>query len=323
MALDLSQPADPVDPVARLVGSARVLVVLPTQGRRMLELERAIESVLSQRDEPVDVVLIVRRDAAAARDLAGRLGVPTVDDPGRGLAAAVNAGLRSASADHRYVGWLGEDDVLMPGAVATAAGALDADPGAVLAFGDCQYLSTDGEYLFTPHAGPWAQRLLAVGFDQPVLPAMLFRLDAVTAVGSLDENLTHAMDLDLLLRLRRRGRFAATGRTLAAFRWQARTVTAADRVAATAEARQVRGRHLPAALRPLAAASLPAASLLGRVIAYPVGRKVAPRAQRSAQWPAAGTSAARTEATDAEATDAEATGTEATGTEATGTEADS
>ena len=296
MSLDLSRSADASEPAATGTsaswGSARVLVVIPLPDGGAATLERALRSVGDQRDEPVDVVVVgpAGSEDGEVGEVARRHAARVLARPGRGAAAAVNAGLRAASSAHRYGTWLGVDDVLLPGAVRTAAAALDADPRAVLAFGDCRHESADGEYLFTPHTGARLRRLLGIGADPPVAAAMLFRLDAVTTVGGLDEDLRYAIDLDLVLRLRRLGRFAPTGRTLAAFRCgqleggagvvgggaggstATATVTA---TAAVAESRAVLARHLPEPLRPLTS---------WRAAARLTGRRALPGAVRAASW---------------------------------------
>jgi hypothetical protein len=53
------------------------------------------------------------------------------------------------------------------------------------------------------------------------------------------------MDLDLFLRLRRRGRLIAVPRTLASFRWHPDSTTVRSEEASAEEADQVRMRYMP------------------------------------------------------------------------------
>jgi len=301
MSLDPSQPAEPAEPAAKGTadgwGTARVLVVVPVPGDGASTPGRALASLQAQRDERPDVVVVApacRADVATVVERhAARLVVLVDEDAGVGVAAAVNAGLRAASSMHRYVTWLGPDDVLLPGALRTAAAALDADPGAVLAFGDCRHESADGDYLFTPHTRVRVRHLLGVGAEPPAPAATLFRLAAIGEVGGLDEGLRYALDLDLLLRLRRLGRFAATGRTLAAFRCPDPGVVIGRGAAAVAETRAVLARHTSEALRPLAAAWRGPVRL--------TGRRPLPRVQRAVPWlePATGGATAQAAAAGA------------------------
>jgi GT2 family glycosyltransferase len=84
------------------------------------------------------------------------------------------------------------------------------------------------------------------------LPGILYRHSAIQKAGDFDESLKYAMDLDMLLRLRKLGNFVCTGKTLAAFRWHTTSTTVANRQASLDEAARIKSRYLPKALRPLA-----------------------------------------------------------------------
>jgi hypothetical protein len=71
-------------------------------------------------------------------------------------------------------------------------------------------------------------------------------------VGRLDESLQFAMDLDLLLRLRRRGRLVALNRRVSSFRWHQNSLTVSDRPTSLTESEQVKRRYLKGALLRLA-----------------------------------------------------------------------
>ena len=179
--------------------SAPVLLVVPTLGRRLDFLQQTLDSIAAQ-DVAADVVLVTPRDATAARDLAAERGARVVDDPGS-LPAAVNVGVATAGPDHRYVNWIGDDDLLAPGSLASTTRALSADPGRVVAYGACAYIDDQGRHLWTSQAGRWAQRILPWGPDLIPQPGMLVRLDAWQAVGGVDASLRFAFDLDLLLKV--------------------------------------------------------------------------------------------------------------------------
>ena len=233
---------------------ARVLLVIPTLGRRIGTLNQTLLSVSTQRANgtvAADLVVVTPPAAVEARRLAAKVGARIVDDPG-GLGAAINAGLACASATHEYGNWLSDDDLLTPGSLETTIAALDAAPTAAGAFGHCDYIDELGARLFTGRAGRLAPWLMRWGPNLVPQPGALFRLDAVRAVGGVDPSLSYAMDLDLLLRLRKRGRLVDTQRTVAAFRWHDESTTVANRSLSLAEAEQVKRRHLPPALRPVA-----------------------------------------------------------------------
>jgi O-antigen/teichoic acid export membrane protein/GT2 family glycosyltransferase len=247
---DCVEPSPGVDerPAA---APSRVLIVVPTLGQRPELLSLTLQSLADQTDEPADVVVVVPAGATEARAVAAATGAAILDDPGS-MSAAINLGFASATAAHVYVNWIGDDDLLTRGALGTAARALDATPGAVVAFGYCDYIDDVGRVLFTSRAGRLAPWLMSWGPDLVPQPGCLFRRDAVEAVGGVDSSLRYAMDLDLLLRLRRRGRFVNTHSTLSSFRWHASSTTVANRTPSLDEAELVKRRYLPAGIRRVA-----------------------------------------------------------------------
>lgn len=253
-----------------------VAVILPTLGDRLDTLRETLASVEAQRaDLPLSLVVVLPASAREARSLAERAGARIVLDPGRGISHAINLGV-AAAVDERYYAWIGDDDLFRPGGLATLLGLLRDDPRAVLAYGGCDYIDVDGRPLFTNRAGRLARWLLPWGPDLIPHPGSLIRLEAIRAVGGFDETLRFTMDLDLFLRLRSHGRFASTRRSVSAFRWHPDSMTVSDRRASTAEAEQVKRRHLPAALRPLS----PAWELPVRLAAARAARSVSRRASR-------------------------------------------
>ena len=151
-----------------------------------------------------------------------------------------------------YGNWIGDDDLLTPGSLVTAAAALDDNPTATVAFGYCDYIDGEGRRLFTSRAGRLAPWLMTWGPDLVPQPGALFRLEAVREVGMIDSSLSYAMDLDLLLRLRRVGGFVNTRTVLSAFRWHASSTTVANRTPSLDEAELVKRRYLSPWLRALA-----------------------------------------------------------------------
>jgi GT2 family glycosyltransferase len=228
----------------------RSLVVVPTLGRRLEYLAETLESILVQ-DAPHDLVVVAPVAAEEARALATSQGARLVDDPG-GLSAAVNAGIATAGPDHMYANWIGDDDRLAPGALALAAGLLSEHDGVSLVYGHCQYIDPSGRPLWTSRAGRWADLALPWGPNLIPQPGMLFRTTDFRAVGGLDESLQYAMDLDLLLRLRRRGRLVDLGVPVSSFRWHPDSLTVSSRRASLLESEAVKRRYLPPAARRVA-----------------------------------------------------------------------
>jgi GT2 family glycosyltransferase len=251
----------------------RTLLVVPTLGRRPEYLTQTLASVRAQ-DVPVDVVVVCPPDAGEARRAAVTHGATVLDDPG-GMSAAVNVGLGAAREHHVYGNWIGDDDLLSPGSLAATTAALDRDPGAVVAYGACTYIDQAGRELWTSRAGRVAAWLLPWGPDLVPQPGMLFRLADFHAAGGLDESLQFAMDLDLLLRLRRRGRFVALRQPVSSFRWHAQSLTVSDRSTSLAESERVKRRYLAPPLRALAPAWEAPVRLATRIAARRLGERAA------------------------------------------------
>jgi glycosyltransferase involved in cell wall biosynthesis len=228
-----------------------VLAVVPTLGERVDTLGPALASICSQQGVTTTLVVVVPPEATDARRIATEHGAVIVDDPRRGLSAAVNAGI-AAAGNEAYFSWIGDDDELHTDGLRTLVDMLEGDTGAVVAFGACDYMDDTGQVFAVSRAGRWARRMLAWGPDLIPQPASLTRLTAIRAVGPYDETLRFVMDLDMFLRLRRLGRFVSTQQRVAKYRWHPDALTVANRDVSITEGDSVRRRHLPAPVRPLA-----------------------------------------------------------------------
>ncbi len=233
---------DPVtsDPQPPATGSeappARILIAVPTLGRRVDYLRRTLASIRSQSPSP-DIVVVAPAAAREAQALALEVGARVLDDPG-GLSAAINLGIATANDHHEYVNWLGDDDTLTKGSLAAVTERLDLHQGASAAYGQCLYVDGDDNPLWVSQAGRAAPWILPWGPNLVPQPGLLVRREAWQSVGGLDESLRYTMDLDLLLKLKRWGPLVAVPRIVSTFRWHVESLTVAER---TAVAGRVRG----------------------------------------------------------------------------------
>ena len=231
------------------MSSPALLVVLPTLGDRLEFLESTLRSCRDLAAEvSTTVAMVVPARATEARALGARYGATLVDDPGSGMADAVNAGLAVRTSEDFYV-WVGDDDELVPAGVLALMRALDERDSAVVAHGHCDYIDNSGLTIGRSSAGGLATALLAWGPNLIPHPGTVVRLDALGAVGGFDSTLSYALDLDIFLKLRKRGDFITVPTVSARFRWHADSATVADRSASAREAIAVKNRHLPVALR--------------------------------------------------------------------------
>lgn len=231
--------------------SERLLMVVPTLGERPDYLRQTLDSIQDQKGFPIDICIIYPSSSAITAELAKEYNAISVEDPG-GISAAVNAGIAQAKDEHIYIGWIGDDDLLRPDSVAAGVKQLEKDPNAVLAYGYCDYIDHKGNLLFTNKAGRLAPWLMTWGPNLVPCPGLVFRKSALLEAGEFDETNKYSMDLDMLLRLRKIGKFLNTKKTLAAFRWHATSITVANRSAAQEEIAKVKQKHLSQPFKTLA-----------------------------------------------------------------------
>lgn len=228
----------------------RILVVVPTLGERLETLRRTLSSIQDQTGVFVDTVLVTKTKTPELSAIADHYGTRIVYHPGS-ISTAINAGFAQAGEGHRYVCWLGDDDMLRPNALATSSELLERNPAAVVSYGTCDYVNLNGDFLFNRRPPPWAPLLLQFIPGLIKQETCLFRLSGFRRAGGLDENLKYTMDLDLLLRLRSQGTLVKTDQVLAAFCWHPGSLTISNRNASLIEAQDVQRRHGRGAVRML------------------------------------------------------------------------
>jgi GT2 family glycosyltransferase len=222
--------------------ASEVLIVIPTLGQRLDFLRETLVSIRSQ-SVPADITVVLPANALQARSLATEFGCSLLDDPGS-LPAAINLGVASAQPNHQFVNWLGDDDLLTPDSLESTTRALVENSAAVVAYGSCRYIDDTGAELWVSKAGKWAARILIWGPDLIPQPGMLIRMNAWQEVGGLDQSLSHAFDLDLLLKLKKLGSFTPVSEVVSCFRWHPDSLTVSDRNKSLSESEAIKRRYL-------------------------------------------------------------------------------
>lgn len=177
-----------------------------------------------------------------------------VDDPGRGLASAIDFGLRSLPANIELMNWLGDDDILRPGSVRAASEYLNAHSETLMVFGSCDYIDEESTLIGTNRSGKWAVPLLRFGPCLVPQPGAIFRRDAYESVGGLSRDFGWAFDFEFFIRLSRLGELHFIPVTLAAFRWHQASLSVGGRKHSAREASRARRLHLPSTLKYVSAA---------------------------------------------------------------------
>lgn len=216
----------------------RILLAVPTLGQRLELLQRTLASAQGSRQVVVDPVIVCPAASPELAALARAHNAELLVAPGH-ISAAVNRAFRLASAEHRYGAWIGDDDMVVAHGVSRAAAALDERPDAVMAYGDCDFINVDGATLFVRRPPPAARWLMHFVPGLIKSEACLFRLDALRQVGGLDESLRYAMDVDLILRLRRIGSAVRVPTSMGRFCIHADSITIRNRVLSFEEAQRV------------------------------------------------------------------------------------
>ena len=224
-----------------------MLIIIPTLGSRIDYLDKSLASIRDQ-TVPADVIIVCPAGLDSVARTASNWGARLLEDPGKGLAAAINLGIAAASPHHEFVNWLGDDDSLEAHSLDRVVAALDDNAQAVVAYGACRYVDAEGRELWVSRAGPWATRILKWGPDLIPQPGLLVRRSAWIRVGGLDESMRFAFDLDLLLKLQGMGSLVDVGCVVSTFRWHADSLTVGDRTTSLRESETARRR----ALSPLA-----------------------------------------------------------------------
>lgn len=255
----------------------RVLLAVPTLGRRPALLERTLKSITTQ-TIPADVVL-VGPDTPDLRTAAEAHGARWIADPGS-QTKAINLGLTEVEPQHEFVNWLNDDDLLEPGSLEATTRALDQHPEATVAYGACRYIDEAGRELWVSRAGPWATRILSWGPDLIPQPGMLIRRTAWDRVGGVDESYRFAFDFDLLLKLKRIGPLVDVGQIVSSFLWHADSLTVSDRTTNLQESERAKRAALSPTARRFAWMWEGPVRMATRAAAWEVGRRAA-KAERA------------------------------------------
>ena len=232
------------------------------------------ESIASIRRGGDSYILIVRPIKAKSIDenLTDKVD-SIIDDPGIGLARAINEGIRNFPAEIQSVSWLGDDDRLTTQSLSKASRTLEIESSAVFVFGQCQYIDGAGNPLWLNKSGKWTELLMLYGPQLIPQPGSLFRRSSFEQVGGLDESLKWAFDLDLFLKLRKVGKFGFLSEPLAEFRWHEGSLSVGSRQGSVDEASKVRRQHLPQGVKQ---ASVVWEPLLRKIILF-AGTRVSKR----------------------------------------------
>lgn len=182
----------------------RVSVVTPSLNQGEF-IEDTIRSVLNQTHPNIEHIVVDGGSTDSTPRILkkheDRLQVISGQDEGQ--TDAINIGMRRSSGE--LVGWLNSDDVLLPDAVEIIAERYSANPKASIYYGAIQLIDETGAFLAIPKWRPLDYERLIRGRSALYQPGSFYPKCLVEQVGYLDASLMMGMDLDLFLKLLKRG----------------------------------------------------------------------------------------------------------------------
>jgi hypothetical protein len=217
-------------------------VVVPTLGTRGEYLAICLKSLKDSNVGHVCVVCPSHVDIT--KFIEDGLVHQKVDDPGKGLAAAINTGVKSLPQSISIINWLGDDDFINPRSIETALSILTSNESTVMVYGSCTYVDQDNNVVWQNRSGTFAAKILRFGPCLIPQPGALIKRGAFVKAGGLNERLGWAFDLDLFIKLSRLGKSKYVGLNLASFRWHSDSLTVSLRRNSVQEASRVRVSHL-------------------------------------------------------------------------------
>jgi len=221
---------------------SQVGVVVPTIGQRPQYLESTLKSI---REAGASYIVLVGRKGfdGSSFQQSGLVDL-YADEDETSVPNKINQGFRSLPSSIEYMTWIGDDDLLAPGALAVASKALDKPEKPVLVFGHCQYIDSEGKDVLVKRSGRWAVPLLRFGPQLIPQPSAFFRRDAFEKVGGLSDKFQLAFDFDLFLKLSKSGKAVFIDEILSSHRWHKTSLTYSRRWESVREASRVRVSNL-------------------------------------------------------------------------------
>jgi len=179
-----------------------VSIITPSYNQAAF-LEQTICSILGQSYPRIEYMLVDGGSSDGSVEIIQRYAHRLawwVSERDSGQAEAINKGLRRASGE--IVAWLNSDDLYLPGAVAQAVAAFQADPSLGLVYGDAITIDAHGKPLGRFAFGDWSLLDLA-GFRIICQPAVFMRRSVLERAGYLEPSFHFMLDHHLWIRMAR------------------------------------------------------------------------------------------------------------------------
>lgn len=196
-----------------------------------------------------NVILVGPKDQLSNNVEISGLYSEVIDDPGIGLPAAINLGISALPKSIKFVGWLGDDDLLTRNSLCRSLEVFHRDKKVVATYGSCIYINENGEQLLINRSGKWAVKFINLLPNLIPQPGSIFSRDAYETVNGVKSTFPLAFDYELFFKLKRVGRIEFIPEIQGCFRWHSNSMSVESRKIAVVQASQIRKAHLPTTLR--------------------------------------------------------------------------
>ena len=228
---------------------SKVGIVIPTIFERPEYLFEAIESIRTAGD--AYILLLSPDNPEMLSNYIHLVDEHAFEAPDRNLAGKINLALDQLPRDCKFIGWLGDDDLLTPRSIERAVSALQESPELALVYGSCDYIDASGKKIGQNPSGSWAKKLMLFGPFLIPQPGSVWRRSAFKAIGGIDDRFGLAFDHDLFLRLKKHSGAKFLGVTQAAFRWHSGSLSVGKRWTSVVEASRVRRKQYKKIIKPM------------------------------------------------------------------------
>jgi GT2 family glycosyltransferase len=194
-----------------------VSIVTPTFNRVDL-LPETIDCILNQTWPNIEYIVVDDGSSDGTSDYLATLParVTVIRQANAGQTAALSAGWATASG--KYLGYLSDDDILLPDVVTSIVGHLENEPDAAAAFPNSTLIDHKGRVVEERVARPFVLRSVAVDHECFIGPGALFRRDIYEQVGNWDPKCRLSPDMEFWTRVGSFGRIDFLPDVLALYR---------------------------------------------------------------------------------------------------------
>jgi glycosyltransferase involved in cell wall biosynthesis len=225
-----------------------VLVSIVTPSLNGMDfLAKCIESVRSQSSPSVDVehILVDGGSTDGTPEFAASAGCRVLTREERNITYALNKGIQHAAGT--LVGFLGCDDILLPGALDTVVRRYERD-GRRWLVGGCRWIDAEGRSRGDQKPPPnWVPSSVLASLDWSPFPAIstFTHRDFLAELGGFDVWFYYAADFDLFVRARSREPFSRINCALGAWRRHPYNTSREHNTVHEAELAAISRRHGP------------------------------------------------------------------------------